>query len=53
MCGKANACLSWSHYRTLLQVHDEAARIDIERSIWASLEHAYFAKEGLREEMKI
>ena len=26
VCGKSNACLSWSHYRTLLQVHDEAAR---------------------------
>ena len=26
MCGKSNAWLSWSYYRTLLQVHDEAAR---------------------------
>lgn len=26
VCGKSNAWLSWSHYRTLLQVHDEAAR---------------------------
>lgn len=25
-CGKFNMCLSWSHYRTLLQVHDETAR---------------------------
>ena len=25
-CGKSVICLSWSHYRTLLQVHDEAAR---------------------------
>lgn len=25
-CGKSNMCLSWSHYRTLLQVHDETAR---------------------------
>ncbi len=26
VCGKSNMCLSWSHYRTLLQVHDETAR---------------------------
>lgn len=26
LCGKSGICLSWSHYRTLLQVHDEAAR---------------------------
>lgn len=25
-CGKSDVYLSWSHYRTLLQVHDEAAR---------------------------
>ena len=25
-CGKLDVCLSWSHYRTLLQVHDERAR---------------------------
>ena len=25
-CGKSNMYLSWSHYRTLLQVHDETAR---------------------------
>lgn len=25
-CGKSDMCLSWSHYRTLLQVHDEVAR---------------------------
>ena len=26
LCGKSGICLSWSHYRTLLQVHDEVAR---------------------------
>ncbi|MCI5603238.1 MAG: DUF1016 N-terminal domain-containing protein [Clostridiales bacterium] len=26
VCGKSNMCLSWSHYRTLFQVHDETAR---------------------------
>ena len=25
-CGKSDMCLSWSHYRTLLQVHDEVVR---------------------------
>lgn len=25
-CGKSLICLSWSHYRTLLQVHDKTAR---------------------------
>lgn len=26
LCGKSHKMLSWSHYRTLLQVHDETAR---------------------------
>ena len=26
VCGKSHKMLSWSHYRTLLQVHDETAR---------------------------
>ena len=39
-CGKSSIRLSWSHYRTLLQVKDSTAR-----NWYANLECAYFTAE--------
>ena len=46
VCRQSNIRLSWSHYRTLLQVHDETARKWYEKEayeqVWGC---AYFAEE--------